>query len=321
MDLKIVFYWSGKLPRIAELSVASALSKFPSAQVELWLDTDPGFESEFPTTLNWLKNNKRFSISWFSMRNLVAQSGFPPLGIASSALERIQNIAFQTFHRSPLRKHPWITARGDSPVLRPFLGHHNSIYGWFRAGYPAKTIEWAGAIYRDDLFKILIERVYPDSSVLCADLDVYFAAPEKDWPLDGSFTSRWGDEKWANNPVTFYSSHRNGLSEKMFVDLSSGLPARPWHFFSDENCRKYGIAILDCNRFDPGWNPKSISYARADLFFSKSDDTQLFLKEIRESSLSVHWHNQWQTTPHPSSAYQLLLDESKMALAFRNTPE
>jgi len=315
VSLHIVYYWSGKLPRISELSIASALTRFPAATVDLWLDTDRGFESSFPDQLEWLRGEERFRLRFFSMEDFVRRCGFRPAQNQPLSAERFKNWIFQSFHNSSMRKNSFVRGLGDSAFLRPLLGHYNPIYGWFRAGPPSHTIKWAGAIYRDDLFKILIEREYPNADVLCADLDVYFAAPVESWPFDKSFTSRWGDEPWANNPVLFLHRHRPGISKTFHRLLEQGVPARPWHFFSDENCAKFGIEILDCAEFDPGWNPHSVSYARTELFMVESTSSKAFIDEINEYSLSVHWHNQWQTVPSPSSPYAHFLQQCKETLS------
>lgn len=314
MSLRIIYYWSGRLPRIAELSIASALARFPDATVELWLDKDRGFESSFPEELKWLKTIRRFNLRYFSMEEFVGKCGFSGTKNQLLSLERIRNWIFQSFHNSSLRKNPAVRGLGDSPFLRPLLGYHNTIFGWFRAGLPGDTIRWAGPIYRDDLFKILIEREYPTDNVLCADLDVYFAASAESWPLQRSFTSRWGDQPWANNPVLFLHKDRLGISETFDRLLGKGVPARPWHFFSDANCATFGIEILGCDRFDPAWNPLSVLYARTELFMCKSPTSRTIVEEIDDSCLSVHWHNQWDTVPSASSPYSYFLKQCKASL-------
>jgi hypothetical protein len=313
-SLHIVYYWSGKLPRVAELSIASALARFPDATVDLWLDNDPGFKSEFPKELNWLRHSERFRLKPFSMKKLLESYGFLRVKNHAVSLERGQHWLAQRFSESTLSKNPLVIKLGDSAPLRPFLGHFTAGWGWFRAGPPAHTIDWAGVIYRDDLFKILIERNYPNANVLCADLDVYFAAFQDSWPLQSSFTSRWGDESFANNPVLFFNENRPGMSEIFHKYLEKGVPARPWHFFNNENCATFGIKIFDCAQFDPGWNPSSISHGRADLFMKDSPDSKRFIEEIEGISLSVHWHNQWQSAPPPSSPYSHFLRECKQLL-------
>ena len=315
----LVFYWSGDLPEVAELSIASALARFPEAKVEFFLDDDPGFKGSIPSSLKWLFGHPRLNLHHLPLEDYVLGCGFLPYEPSTHLFERLGNALFQIFDRSRLRKTAF--ARQLSllaPWLRPILGHYNHIYGWFRASSVSHALQWAGPVYRDDVFKIVAELNFPGESVLCADLDVYFAKPSEQWPFEKSFTSRWGDEKWANNPVLFLGPYRNSLSQKFHMNLKRGLPAAPWHFFSDQECLNYGVTVLPVDQFDPPWSQTSVSSGSSELFMSNSELNQAFVDEIRARSLSVHWHNQWQRAPEPGSPYKVFLKECRDILAQRD---
>jgi hypothetical protein len=312
---RVVFYWSGAVPLIGQLSIGSALARFPEAEVHLWLDTDAGYESRLPEEFDWVRKHPRFTLRFFSLEEMVISCGFRGYEPQRDLLERCGHFLFQKFHNGTLRKKSWVTRVGpQNRLFRAFLGYHNPIYGWFRSGSVSHSIIWGGAVYRDDLFKTIIEQQYPGRSLICSDLDVYFAAHSNRWPFEHSFVSRWGDAHWANNPVVFLQASRDTLSSGFRSSLSRRVPALPWHFFSDERCADYGVRILPVELFDPGWAPTSVSAGRSDLFFSATKTSRTFVAEIESRSLAVHWHNQWSKEPDLDSPFDFLMKKTRQEL-------
>lgn len=303
---KVVFYWSGVVPWVGQLSLASALARFPSAEVHLYLDQDEQFHSALPPSLDWLRDNRRFKVVNFSFQEMLSRQGFKPYRPSRDIRERLGNLAFQVFHNSSLRKHP-----GVASYLRPKFTtwHHNRVYGWSRTGMVAHSIQWGGVVYRDDLFKTVIEAEFPGQAIICSDLDVYYAAEFSAWPLDASFISRWGSEPWANNSVVYLHRERHELQRAFRRSLDSSLPASPWHFFSNEKCEVYGLKILSSDLFDPIWSKTSISRGDSDLFFQDTPSAAALVAEIKSQNLAVHWHNHWAYEPEPGSPFLRLLAE------------
>jgi len=305
---KVVFYWSGRVPVIGELSLASALAKFPDAEVHLYLDQDAGFESSLPAQLNWLRDYRRFKVFQFSFQQMLSRQGFTNYDRSRHLAERIGHAAFQAFSKSKLRKRRPFTTN-LKPTPRHW--HHNRIFGWSRTGMVSHSILWGGPVYRDDLFKTVIGAEYPDQGLLCSDLDVYFVANSEFWPLETSFVPRWGNEQWGNPSVLFLHARRQTLGHEFRASLDEGVPASPWHFYSDERCKSYGLTVLSSDLFDPIWNVGSLSEGNSDLFFLETPVSGSIMKEIDAQNLAVHWHNHWATVPESGSPFSRFLEQLK----------
>ena len=193
--------------------------------------------------------------------------------------------------------------------LTSALGSWNPLFGWTPLSDPLFAIQFGGPAYRGDMFRVLVPTIFRGSSVLYADLDVYFSQPFLNWPLQQSFTYRWEKYPWANSAILFYHEDREETSEFLLGELSSGRSALPWFLFSDEGCEKAGIRVFEADQFDPAWSSKSVSIGDIGLFFRKSDATESLMSEIKTSFLAVHWHNQWKVAPEVESAFNLLLKE------------
>jgi len=312
---RVIFYWSGDVPAIGQLSIGSALARFPEAEVHLWLDMDAGYESQLPDEFDWVRKHSRFKLHFFSLEELVLSCGFRRYENSRDLFERAAHFVFQKFHNGKLRKKSWVRRVGpQNRLFKTFLGHHNPIYGWFRSGSVSHSIRWGGVVYRDDLFKTIVEQQYRGQSLLCSDLDVYFAAPSNRWPFEHSFASRWGNNPWANNSVVYLQASRDKLSSEFRSSLSRGVPAVPWHFFSEGRCADYGLRILPVELFDPGWTSTSVSRGRPDLFFSATELSRAFVAEIESGNLAVHWHNQWSKKPELESPFDLLMKKTREEL-------
>jgi hypothetical protein len=310
----VVFYWAGEVPRIAELAICSALVKFPEARVHLWLDSDQGFESRLPEGLQWVSEHVRVQIHVFSLEGILIMRGFRPFHPLRNVTERLTHLASNLFS-SRLSKSKFAARLSKtSRLVRIIFGSYHPIFGWFRPGLLVHSIRWGGRPYRSDVFRTVIEREYPGDNLLYADLDVYFAAASEEWSFDRSFTYR-GGETWGNTAILFLHREREKLSREFDHSLVSGVPALPWHFFSDERCAKYGISVLPCDRFDPGWTSVSVSFEHSEWFLGASTVTEDFIAEIQKENLAVHWHNQWSTPPASVSPFRHFLDLELAALA------
>lgn len=309
----VVFYWAGLVPEISELAIASAVVQFPKSTIHLFLETDEGFESSLPKSHQWLVSHPRVVLHSFSLDAVLNKHGFPRYRKWRNPVGRLGHIVFMLF-RDRLAKTKLVKKTAPRlHALRRVIGHYHPLFGWFRVGFLRQSIVWGGRAYRSDVFRVIIEREFKGQSVLYSDLDVYFAAPEKDWDFRTSFSYRGGGT-WANTALLYMAKDRAQIT-KLFLDgLNAGLPALPWHFFTDERCATAGIQVYPCDRFDPGWNVNSVSCGDSTLFFSESADSQEFLEEIRHNSLAVHWHNQWSSVPRPGSPFQQLLRQTRSAL-------
>jgi hypothetical protein len=309
----VVFYWAGQVPEISELAIASSIVQFPTSTIHLFLDTDKGFESSLPESHNWLVNHPRVVVHSFSLDEVLNKHGFPSYGKSRNPVERLCHLVSTIFRdrlsktRLVKRTAPWLHP------LRRLIGHYHPIFGWFRVGSLRHSIVWGGRAYRSDVFRVVIEREFPRQSVLYSDLDVYFAAPEQDWDFRTSFSYR-GGATWANTAILYMAKDRPQITRLFLEGLQAGLPALPWHFFTDQRCSAAGITVHPVDRFDPGWNPNSVTCGDSTLFFAESADSQEFLQEIRHNNLAVHWHNQWFTEPGPGSTFQQLLLQTRSAL-------
>lgn len=309
----VVFYWAGLVPEVSELAIASAISQFPRSTIHLFLETDDGFESSLPDSHDWLVSHPRVVVHSFSLDEVLAKHGFPKYRKKRNPLERLSHLVFTTFRdrlsKTGLVKRtaPWINP------LRRLFGHYHPLFGWFRVGMLRHSIVWGGRAYRSDVFRVIVEREFPRESVLYSDLDVYFAAPEQDWDFRTSFSYR-GGATWANTAILYMAKERPQITSLFLEGLKAGLPALPWHFFTDKRCGEAGITVHPCDRFDPGWNPNSVSWGDSTLFFAENLQSEEFLQEIRHLNLAVHWHNQWTTEPRPGSPFQQLLAETRSAL-------
>jgi len=302
---KVIFYWSGRVPQIGQLALASALEKFPDAEVHLYLDQDEGFESSLPAEMNWVHAFARFKVLNFSLQEMLSRQGFSLYNPSRHFRERFANAVFQAFHSSKLRKRSHFTS-----ILKTYFPHwhHNRIYGWSRSGMVSHSIRWGGVVYRDDLFKLVVHAEYPGEGLICSDLDVCFVANSESWPLESSFLSRWGHEPWGNPSVLYFHPKRERLTREFRASLDALVPASPWHFFSDERCKSYGLTVLPTDLFDPIWSEGSLSQGNSDLFFQDTEGSVSIVKEIEAQNLAVHWHNHWNTVPEAGSPFSRFME-------------
>jgi hypothetical protein len=301
------------VPEISELAIASAIVQFPKSTIHLFLETDDGFESSVPESHNWLLSHPRVVVHSFSLDEVLNKHGFPSYRKNKNLLERLCHVFFTIFRdrlsktRLVKRTAPWLHP------LRRLIGHYHPLFGWFRVGSLRHSIVWGGRAYRSDVFRVIIEREFPGQSVLYSDLDVYFAATEKDWDFGTSFSYRGGGT-WANSAILYMTRDRAQITKLFLEGLQAALPALPWHFFTDQRCTAAGITVHPCGRFDPGWSQNSVSWGDSTLFFVETTPSQEFLQEIRQNNLAVHWHNQWSVQPGLRSPFQQLLEETRSSL-------
>lgn len=310
-QLVIVGYWSGTVPIIAQLSIASALSKFPSAEYHLFLDSEVGFEAALPIELSYLLQHPRFQIKYFSLKKLMGDFGLgsesekPNSNLARQTRKRLGQILFRA------KLFPAAVER-----LERFFGPYHNIFGFFWVGNLLDSIKYSGKAYRSDVFRIIIESQYRGQNFLYSDLDVYFSGGPERWNFRESFTYR-GGESWANSAVLFLKADRPELAARWRTRLERGTPALPWHFFSDENCQSDGITVLACDLFDPAWSRQSVSCGLPHLFFQNSVNAGRFLEEIRNRLWTVHWHNQWDSRLVAGAPFDVLLRSTLAELTSR----
>ena len=298
----IVFYWSGVLPQIAELSILSALNRSRQSRVILFLDSDPGFEGELPESLRKLSLLKRFTVQPFSLREW-----------ASAVDSRRPNAVIDQFRVLMAKimtgkKVPGSLVGGKiQAFFEKALGYWHKDFGWWPRASLMSSISWGGLPYRSDVFRMLLPSKFEGESVLYSDLDVYFSASFTQWPLRSSFTYTWGQETWANTAILFFHESRKMMQSSLMAKFVDGLPALPWFLFTAQNCSQAEIEILNVNLFDPGWTPGSIAQGDTSLFFKNTSATGEFLSEIRANFLAVHWHNHWKVMPEGGSPFDCLL--------------
>ena len=335
----IVFYWSGNVPQICELSILSALNRTDKTQVHIFLDCDRDFESLFPTEFSSLAQHPRFFLhgfklsTWAKRRNLRALpfwdfSNFSKSDACSTG--SLGSIGHRTLSLTNLlsRKYGYLRAKFGEQALawiQKYVRLSPQQHRFFRffAGYPHEFFEdWGpsslrfalltkGKAYRSDVFRTLVSNLYPGESVLYADLDVYFAKDLCDWDLRTAFVYRWEDYTWGNSALLFFPRDRNALRKSLNRELFRGFPALPWFLYSEENCLRLGIRILPVDKFDPMWSPGTAHFGDSDAFFEKHPNRDVFLSQIREQFNAVHWHNHWSAVPHNESAYAVLLERER----------
>ena len=309
----VVFYWAGLVPEISELAIASAIVQFPKSTIHLFLETDDGFESSLPESHKRLVSHPRVVVHSFSLDEVLNQHGFPSYRKSRNPLERLCHLVFTIF-RDRLSKTRLVKRTAPRlHALRRVIGHYHPLFGWFRVGFLRHSLVWGGRAYRSDVFRVIVEREFPGQSVLYSDLDVYFVAPEQDWDFRASFSYR-GGATWANAAILYMAKDRPQITRLFLEGLQAGLPALPWHFFTDQRCSDAGITVHPCDRFDPGWSQNSVSWGDSTLFFAENLESQEFLQEIRHNNLAVHWHNQWSSEPGPGSPFQQLLIQTRSAI-------
>jgi len=305
----IVYYWSGVVPPIAELSILSALNKSVHSKIHLYLDEDFGYQGSVDPSLNWLKDHPRLEVHSFSLSSWVRQD-------LSKKRRTRYGSAIRNFLCAGMNK--WITP-GVSNKLSKFrlskliLGSWHAHSGWFPLADSVFLIENKGLAYRSDVFRALIPKYFPLESVLYSDLDVFFSAPFQKWNLTRGFTYRWGQDSWANTAILFYPRDHKSVYESIIRDLNSDIPALPWFLFQDDSCIRFDLHIEEVELFDPGWTENSVQWRDTSLFFKDTLVSQEMLQEMETQFYAAHWHNQWDTKPSKGSAYSILLSKERSA--------
>lgn len=298
---RIVFYWTGNLPDNAELSILSALNKSTHSKIEIFLDSDDGFESFVNPRLRALETHSRINFMRFSLMAWAVEVKPRTISLATSLIRRYLAFTLNVigFPHSTAGKQP-------NRRMTNLIGFWHPIHGWRPKTDPLYALTFAGPEFRGDVFRVLLSKKYRRESVLYLDLDVYVSKPFTEWPLSQSF-SYWGGDTWANTAVLFYHQTRESTSNVLIQKYKDGEWAVPWFMFSEKNCRDSEIEILSTSLFDPGWTATSISRGKSDLFFQTSEYTEQFLEEIYSGFLAVHWHNQWRVSPEVGSPFSILL--------------
>lgn len=297
----IVFYWTGALPAISELSILSALNRTKETSIHVYLDSDEGFESSIPEGLQWLIGQPRLTFVDFRLAGWIEDENPKRISRFLSTLRKTLCRALNFFSI-----HKLLVFRNMSKFLSKVLGQWHPIFGFWPRTDPIFSIQLSRAAYRADVFRVLVSKKYSGYSLLYSDLDVYFSKPLSQWPLDKSFTYRWAEKPWANSAILFYHKDRRETSEFLVREVASGGSALPWFLFSDTGCEKAGIQVLEVDQFDPMWSPSSLAFEDSGLFFRESPLSELFLSEIRTRFLAVHWHNQWAKIPEDQSTFSRL---------------
>jgi hypothetical protein len=303
----IVFYWTGRLPDAAALSIISALNKSDHAQVHVYLDQDVGFESFVPVHFDWLRGHPRLRFVDFFLSDWVKSARTKKVTLLISRLRRL--------FVAVLNSNSLTRGFGESLpswVIR-LIGFWHPIFGWKARTEASYAIRYEGPQFRGDVFRVLLAEKFPGASVLYADLDVYFSKKLGDWGLSSTMTYR-GGANWANTAILFYHQNREQTRGFLGENFRLGESPLPWFMFTDENCLKAGIEIRSHEQFDPGWSQASVSCGDSGLFFRNSPTAEKFLKEIREKLFAVHWHNQWSAIPDLGSPFQILSTEETLRL-------
>jgi len=305
---RIVFYWTGRLPEISELSILSALNKSKNSKIQIFMDTDVGFESTVSVRLEELKKYSRISFIPFSLSEWAKEVQPTAIPRATSVLRRYVAFALNVLGFPGPKARLKLAQRFIN-----LIGYWHPIHGWRAKTDPLYSLTFAGPEFRGDVFRLLLSGKYPGESLLYLDLDVYVSQEFRNWPLEKSF-SYWGGETWANTAVLYYQRDRLHTSEYLIERYRAGEWAVPWFMFSDRNCHGAGIHILSTSLFDPGWTETCISYGESGLFFQAGNSAKRFIEEIDSDFLAVHWHNQWGVVPEVGSPYiELLARERRQA--------
>lgn len=289
------------------MAIVSALTKTKNSKVLVFLDSDESFRSSVPTQFDWLKSHPRLQFVNFSLRGWVVSA--KPAS-QSLSLSRVRRVLVAVLNSVGLLK------RSGSLIPKwaiRSIGFWHPIFGWKAKTSQLYAIEYEGPQFRGDVFRLLVQDKFPGQSVLYIDADVYISKPLNLWKLSSSFSYRGGDF-WANTAVLFYHSNRHQTSHFLMEEFRKGCSPLPWFMFTDTNCSKSGIEVHPADQYDPGWSVSSVSHGDAQLFFKRSRSTAEFLTEVKDRSLAVHWHNQWDVEPENGSAFQILLDQEALEL-------
>lgn len=332
----IVFYWAGKVPIIAELSILSAVNRTERTLIHLFLDCDRDYESSLPNELSDLVKHPRivlhsFRLSAWASRTKRHDLPFSDFSTPEPSRNRDENVSgslkgrILSLRNFLTRKHGHFRLRVSKTALlliqkylpffptdHQFFGkifgfHHELFERWGPASLRFALLT-SGKSYRADVFRCLAANLYPGESILYADLDVYFVSSPKTWDLSMPFIYRWEENAWGNNALLFFPANRSILRRSLNSKLFGGAPARPWFLFSEENCSRSGIRILPADKFDPMWARSTAHFGDSDAFFEKRPESRVFLAEIREKFKTVHWHNHWNVIPERGSPFAVLLD-------------
>lgn len=273
----------------------------------MFLDCDEGFQSTVPTEFDWLKSHPRLEFVNFSLRDWVVSA--KPMSQPVS-LSRIRRLLVAVLNSVGFLKR--MGQYIPKKAIRS-IGFWHPIFGWKAKTPPLYAIGYEGPQFRGDVFRLLVQDKLPGQSILYIDADVYISKPLNLWRLSSSFSYRGGDF-WANTAILFYHSKRDQMSYSLMEEFRKGGSPLPWFMFTDTNCSKFGIEVHPADQYDPGWSVSSVSHGDAQLFFKKSRSTAEFLTEVKDRSLAVHWHNQWDVEPELGSAFQVLLEEESLQL-------
>jgi hypothetical protein len=292
-DVTFFGYWSGRLPAVTELHFRSFLHHHPDARYELWLDDDHGSAID-AASLQWLKDHPRIAVRRFSLNALIEKHVSERPVCSYDRFGGLRRVA-RALHRKLAPR----GARGhacDHPVFGLTYKHSSRLFAGFNVN----------KAYRGDLARALIPLEHYKGSCLYVDLDTCFLSDLRAICGPTAWTYRWEKYDFANSAILY-------LPDPAF---SAALVAKgraigcflPWVLFTDACCNELGVHVHPTRDFDPLWDPASLLYGDPKRFFCKRDQLALDLYALAlERHLAIHWHNNWQTTPEPTSIYAGLL--------------
>ncbi len=301
---RVVSYWSGPLPAVAELHFRSFLSRTTNATYELFLENDD-VQTETESNgrlLEWLQSEPRVRVHrdfWSQLGNEEVAPGYRLSKLAA------RRGAAGHIGSAVRRWAPAIARRLHVSRSRLLRGRTHSVGGWdFDTDSP--LVNWPRwHTYRADVFRVLAPSLFPSDDYLWVDLDTCFVRDFSEWPLDGAFVYRWDDQPFGNNAIMYLPGDgqaARALGSKAVAERSF----RPWVLLTEAAVSDIGITMLPAPEFDPVWDPESSIFGAPKDFMASSQKAQRIVDEIEDRCLIVHWHNQWKAVPATESPWAIL---------------
>jgi hypothetical protein len=286
-------YWSGTLPAVTDLHFRSFLHHHPQSRYELWLDEDAASTIVAPE-LQWLKSHPRIALRPFSLNALIEKHVSAKPVARYDRFARLRRLGY-SLHRKVAPA--WASRKAwKHPVWGLIYQHSSVLFLGFNRN----------KAYRGDLARCLIALEHHAGPCFYVDLDVCFTSDLTPLCADKGFAYRWEQQPFANSALLYLPNAtwsaaltRKGNQLENFL---------PWILFTDHVCAELGIVVHPAQMFDPLWDPASLLYGEPARFFAPRDNLALDLHALQgERHLAIHWHNNWQTVPAPTSIYAGLL--------------
>lgn len=302
--MRVISYWSGPLPKVAQLHFASFLDRTSEAQYELFIENADLDDPESQAMVATLAESGRITIHGTPWEDLELEHVAPSVTVQDLRSRGGHvNIVGPVFRRLAARACVALNVNRISGLR----GSFSKIGGWDFAT-DSRLFSWTRwHTYRADIFRVLAPQLYPGEDVLWVDLDTVFIRDFDQWPLDQSFVYRWDTQPHGNNAVIFFAAKSavdRHVVQHTAVDLRT---FRPWHLFSDERCEELGFKVLDPEAFDPAWDPTSSMAGSPQRFTLADEESVAIVEEIESRCVIAHWHNQWRTEPDGGSPWSLLM--------------